>query len=235
MVRSYPQNRNLNVITDNTYQGLGLSQNQSYFQQYLDDIIRVMNESLTQHAGVMVVRFDLHFKSSNVYGEHNHYDSAVITKFFQSLKAKIDYHYSKRKGDGLRAYPYYNFNVWAKEQDTSVYPHYHVALLIDRQTFSGLGPYGDQHQLLEVPRPYKCLSQMIIEAWASAIGESLVQAYGLVHFSSGGSLVMTRGDRSSYLKVFQKLSYLAKVKTKQFGDGTRSFGSNNAKRGLQVA
>ena len=69
------------------------------------------------------------------------------------------------------------------------------------------------------------LAQRIVMAWARALGRSMEQTVGLVHFSEGGVYWIKPGSPlcdSQRAGLFNRLSYLAKESTKQFGHGGRN-------------
>ena len=68
---------------------------------------------------------------------------------------------------------------------------------------------------------------MIIRAWYSALGLELDDYHGLVHYPENCRYILDVNDRSfhgEYTNLLYRLDYLAKLDTKQFGDGDRNFG-----------
>lgn len=56
-------------------------------EHYIQKINHTIRKSLLTHNRVAAIRVDLRFPSSNIF---NFNDSSVITRFFESLKAKIE-------------------------------------------------------------------------------------------------------------------------------------------------
>jgi hypothetical protein len=70
----------------------------------------------------------------------------------------------------------------------------------------------------------------IIKAWASALHINAVYAYPLVHFpqNCGYKIGVFHEilDINSFEKMFYRLSYLAKARSKVFGNHVRNFGTS---------
>jgi hypothetical protein len=65
------------------------------------------------------------------------------------------------------------------------------------------------------------------KAWASALGLELWEVEGLVNFTNNGLFRLDTNSSSyqeGYHELFFAISYLAKIKTKQYGDGAKSYG-----------
>jgi len=72
------------------------------------------------------------------------------------------------------------------------------------------------------------LSTKIVEAWASALGLDDYSTRHLVHFPEDTPVYYLNRNAPNYPQTFAsaffRLSYLAKLETKHYGDRTRSFG-----------
>lgn len=225
MIETSTKRANTQIITGAEYHGLPVHRNQSYYKDYLDRIIGVIDDALNTHRTVAVVRFDLHIPLTNSRGEQVQDHRALVSRFLGSFKAKLSSLVIQRERRGGRAYSPKHFHVWASEQNISEQPHYHVALLINSQHFYSLGPYTDKARILYEKKQSKYLAQLIIEAWTSALEESVEKSRELIHFIPRITYVH-RDNRDDFAAAFQLLAYLAKVDTKHFGIGRRSFGAS---------
>jgi hypothetical protein len=105
--------------------------------------------------------------------------------------------------------------VWAREQVSSDYPHYHLAILLNGQAYRRLGSYTSD----------KGLVRAIKEAWESALGLDESQDNdGLVSYPRDSDFILTRDDERTRRNCFSRLSYLCKVASKRYGDRSRNFG-----------
>ncbi|MBO2694655.1 inovirus Gp2 family protein [Shewanella algae] len=217
MKTRYSANPNLVVIDNGQYQSWKVN-SRPLSQQYLDAILRTMHAALDEHPRTLMVRFDLHLPHLNFDDSTRFYDSTVISKFFKSLNAKIQHDRDVKRRAGKRVHPCTSRYVWAKECADAVTDHYHVAIFLNNDAYSHLGSYS---------RGGNNLSTRIIEAWASAIGIEEFGAAHNVHFPSNPMYYLNRNAAdftSDFAQAFERLSYLAKLETKRYGDNTRSFG-----------
>ncbi|WP_084158794.1 YagK/YfjJ domain-containing protein [Solidesulfovibrio alcoholivorans] len=172
-----------------------------YDQLIFERIIALLNSYLSRHSKCLVVRFDLRFPVCYMQVISNE----LISQFMQKIIQKY-------KRQGLD--PSY---IWVREQDTSVNPHYHCALLLNGHKVR------DFHHVF-------CNAQSL---WGSTLG---VDAFGLVHncisreyvhgFKNGIMIETYREDALlNYEAVIHQLSYLAKMRDKRdHGDPWRNLG-----------
>lgn len=125
--------KNLTITHESTFNG-----NKVYIDkeglvvEYLEGIESVLENALEQYARLFIVRVDL-----NLPTDFRGDDSAVMTRFFRSLKSQVAAY--RRRSARLNRKPYRETTiryVWAKECDTSTSSHYHVALIFDRNIFA---------------------------------------------------------------------------------------------------
>ncbi|QYJ77933.1 inovirus Gp2 family protein [Shewanella acanthi] len=218
MRNRYSANTNLTVINNGLYRGYAVYP-RPLSAEYLEAIYRTMNAALDEHPRTLLIRFDLHLPQLNFPDSPTVYDSTVITKFNKSLNAKILHDRHIKGRDGKRVHPCSVSNTWAKERADADTDHYHVAILLNADAYNHLGNYRHNGQNL---------STKIVEAWASALG---IDAHGvehLVHFPEDTPLYYLNQNapdfEETFAKAFFRLSYLAKLDTKHYGDRTRSFG-----------
>ncbi|OSL81037.1 hypothetical protein EAWG_01269 [Escherichia coli TA008] len=215
----------------------------------------LLDSALSQHRAVSLIRVDLRFPEyMPVTIMDPDPDSAVISRFFESLKAKIQAYQRKKRRANKRVRAttlrYFWCREFGKEKGRK---HYHVILLLNKDTWCSPGDFT-------VP---SSLAAMIQEAWCSALHLEPWQGDGLVHFSRwkpfrkpassdappssadtplpGGCtdtrkaadkkpgeaavLWIKRGDVAAMQKARNRASYLVKNKTKQHnGSGQRNYG-----------
>lgn len=183
--------------------------------KYLDVIQAVMKKALNNHSRTLVVRVDLHTPISACI------DSRVISRFFDSLKAKIKARERKNKRNGVRVHKSEMEYVWCREFGVNNNVHYHLGIFLNGDAFNGLGNYRTVEDNL---------AGMIYCAWASAMKCDVEDVFTLVHFPKSEPFYLLNVLWESFIYkfncVFNRLSYLAKFESKIYGSGKRNFGSS---------
>lgn len=216
-------NTNLAVIDNSFFQGMEVYP-KALSYQYLETMQQVMQRALNEHPRTFMVRFDLHLPSwVNDPDSGMVYDTSVITKFIKSLNAKIANDKASKEREGKRFHRCSLRYVWAKERADAATDHYHVAIFLNNDTYNRLGNFN-------VPGQNLCTK--IVEAWASALRLEDCATRGLVHFPMDTPVYYIDRNAFNYLQIYNaaffRLSYLAKLDTKHYGDRTRSFGYSRA-------
>jgi len=205
-------NTNLSLFEDEYYKNIPVLTNSGPLSEpYLEKIKSVFDKTLEEYSRVYVLRFDLRFPQG-----YFTFDSDHISKFIESIKAKMDADLNRKNKKGMCHLRY----VWAKEQDTSDNPHYHVAIFLNKDVYFVHG---------ELSAHEGNLSAMIRQAWASSLGLSFHEIVGCVHFPKHCGYWVDKNSMffiGQYNDCFQRLSYLAKVETKIFQCGLKNFGSS---------
>ena len=205
----------------------------------------ILNSALAQHRAVSLIRVDLRFPEyMPATIMDTDLDSAVISRFFESLKAKIQAYQRHKRRANKRVHATTLRYFWCRD---------HVILLLNKDTWCSPGDFT-------VPSSLATLIQL---AWCSALHLEPWQGNGLVHFSrrtpfrkptssdarpssddtplpggcsdtrkdsdkkSGGSAVLwiKRGDVEAMQKAMERARYLVKYETKQHdGSGQRNYG-----------
>lgn len=218
MSKRHKANTNLTVINSGQYQGLSVYP-KPLSCEYLEAILRTLDAALGEHPRTFMVRFDLHLPQLNFMDSPTFYDSSVISKFFRSLDAKIAHDRERKRRDGKRVHPCTLRYIWAKERAEADTDHYHVAIFLNNDAYSHLGAFSQSG---------RNLSTKIIEGWASALDLDEHNCNGLVHFPSDKPVYYLNCNDADFSQEYEsalyRLSYLAKLETKHFGDRTRSFG-----------
>ncbi|WP_434762508.1 inovirus Gp2 family protein [Vibrio fortis] len=205
-------NTNLSLFESDKYKSIPvLTTCGPFAKQYLERTKSVFDKTLKEYPRVYVLRFDLRFPQRyfTFYSDH-------ISKFIESLKSKIDADLNRKNKKGMCNLRF----VWAKEQDTSDNPHYHVAIFLNKDVYFTHG-YLSAHD--------GNLSAMIKQAWASSLGLLFHELNGCVHFPRDCGYWIDKNGilfKEQYNACFLRLSYLAKVETKIFQKGLKNFGSS---------
>ncbi|MCG9698026.1 inovirus Gp2 family protein [Shewanella sp. Isolate11] len=217
MSKRHSSNTNLTVISDGQYQGLTVYA-KPLSAQYLDASLRTIHAALNEHPRTLMVRFDLHLPQLNFDDSPMWYDSGVIGKFFKSLNVKIQNDRDIKAREGKRVHPCSMRYVWARERADAATDHYHVAIFLNNDAYNHLGHYNYDG---------RNLSTKIVEAWASALGLDDFECRHLVHFPESKPMHYINKNALDYPQIFAqafyRLSYLAKLATKHYGDRARSF------------
>ncbi|WP_350599194.1 inovirus Gp2 family protein [Pseudomonas sp. 65/3-MNA-CIBAN-0223] len=211
----HPQNTNLTLHTGSTYVGLSVQENKGPFiREYLNRLYLTMERALTQYSRVFAFRVDLRLPSETELPDYA-FTNEVIERFIESFKAKIKHNRSQARKLNKYAHDSKFRYVWARELGQYGKPHYHLAILLNRDAFTALGKY-------EIGRDN--MFNRLVEAWASALGLSVEAVSGLVEIPNNPSYPMNRDDPVGQEEFFYRASYLCKSATKAYGDGSHGFG-----------
>jgi hypothetical protein len=195
-------------------------------QDHLLRIEQTLDKALEDHPRTLAIRVDLRMPAlSECYLEQDsptqfiNSKEKIISRFFASLKAKIDHDQKKRKKAGTRVHKCTLRYIWARERSRNHNEHYHVFLFLNKDTYRFIGGYKNSGSALE---------NMIRKAWNSALGIEEDSRNGLVHFPENPFYHLNTNDPDShskeYRKIYYRASYLAKVDSKDRSDGRRCFG-----------
>lgn len=182
---------------------------------YLQRILRVRENATAEHTRTMAVRVDLRLPDEILINRQG-----LMSRFIESLDAKIAARYRSKLKQGKRTYPCHLRYAWVREVgEINQKSHYHMVLFVNNDTFNGLGSYGDDGT---------GLASLIREAWLSAIQLSQQPEYRkLVHFPDNPLYyldVNSADYRDIYDQLTFRLSYFAKERTKDYNREERSFG-----------
>lgn len=194
-----------------SYQGLDVLKHRgALIANQLARILQTLQRSQAAYLETFCIRVDLH-----VPADHELADNVVIEKFIASLRAKISHSTKTKQAKGTRVHRTKLRFIWCRELSITGRPHYHVLLMVNKQSFFNLGLFD-----------ISCdnLYSRICQAWASALGISLEDVAGLVHFPDNPTTMLRRDDQESLNEVFRRLSYFAKEDTKEVGQGFHTLG-----------
>ena len=208
------QNQNLIIHNSNTFNGLAVQTEHGHLvYNYLKSIYLTILNAVTEHPRTCAIRVDLRLPSDS-----NPVESNVISKFIDSLKAQIQADLRKKERTGTRVHPCRLRYVWVKEKNKAVNFHYHVVLLLNRDTYHILGYFTHIEGNM---------AARIKKAWASALNYDVSGIGGMVHFPENPIYYINiKGPRydEEFADLFYRVSYFAKADTKHFGDCSNSFG-----------
>ncbi len=146
-----------------------------FWQQRIRETVR---HALNVHPRLTALRVDLRFPDVPAAT-----DAAVISRFINALKARIDAYQKRKHREGKRVHPTTLHYVWAREfGECKGKKHYHLMLLVNRDTWCRAGDY----------RAPGSLAGMIKQAWCSALGVDVGCHATLVHFPAWPAVWLAR-------------------------------------------
>ncbi|WP_338920766.1 inovirus Gp2 family protein [Pseudomonas silesiensis] len=213
----HPSNTNLILHNDSAFQGWPIQVDKGPFiQQYLSRLQQTMQCALAQYPRVFAFRFDLRFPTG-IQLPGSVYTNQVVERFIESFKAKITHNRSHALQLNKYAHDSKVRYVWARELGEHGKPHFHLAILLNRDAFTALGK-------LESGRDN--MFNRLEGAWASALGLPVEAVRGLVEIPPNPYYHLHRDESVGQAEFFYRASYLCKSATKGFGDGHHGFGSS---------
>lgn len=213
----HPQNHNLTLHYDNAYQGLPVMHEKGPFiREHLERLHSTMQRALDQYPRVFAFRVELKFPNSGMLPSYA-FTNEVISRFFESFKAKIEHSRSVARRNNRYAHPCTVRYVWVREIASSDRPHYHLVILLNKDAYSVLGHFRSEG---------RNLFNRLEEAWASALGLRRDAVAGLVHIPPNPVYYIARDSWQSQADFFHRASYLCKAATKEYGDRQHSFGAS---------
>lgn len=216
MIR-HPSNTNLSLHYENTYQGFPVQiEKGPFISEYLNRLYQTVGRALTQYPRVFAFRFDLRLPTETQLPDFV-CTNQVIERFMESFKAKIAHNRSQARQLNKYAHDSKVRYVWAREQGQHGKPHYHLAILLNRDAFTALGKF-------ETGRDN--MFNRLEQAWASALGLSVQAVRGLVELPRNPCYHLNLGELGGQAEFFHRASYLCKAATKVFGDGSHGFGAS---------
>lgn len=216
MIR-HPSNTNLSLHYENTYQGFPVQiEKGPFISEYLNRLYQTVGRALTQYPRVFAFRFDLRLPTETQLPDFV-CTNQVIERFMESFKAKIAHNRSQARQLNKYAHDSKVRYVWAREQGQHGKPHYHLAILLNRDAFTALGKF-------ETGRDN--MFNRLEQAWVSALGLSVEAVRGLVELPRNPCYHLNLGELGGQAEFFHRASYLCKAATKVFGDGSHGFGAS---------
>ncbi|WP_065429418.1 MULTISPECIES: inovirus Gp2 family protein [Serratia] len=194
----------------------------------LKRIEETIDNALVKHPRITSLRIDLHTPLiehdvvNNDMPDETYFvkiDSSVISRFIASLKAIIKAYIKAKEKDGIRVHKTSVGFLWVREfTPTSSKKHYHLLLLLNKDTFNYVGNFNEDKG---------ALVSFIHRAWMSALGLTYPYYRQLVHLAKNGCFYLNAKDgkeSEEYKRLIFATSYFAKEYSKCFTDGERNFG-----------
>ena len=215
--RRHPENRNLVLHEGSKFHGMPFQQKKGpLIANYLDRIEKVIQTSLLRHPRVAAMRFDLRLpQGMQAAGD----DNRLMTAFWERLKDRIESDRARARRELRIAHDTTIGYVWAREYDQDDQrPHWHCVLLVNKDSYYGIGRlWSDEQNMYD----------RIASAWSSALGLTLEQGQGLVEAPWKPVYHIYRdGDGKDLAKLFFRVSYFAKMKSKRYHGRVNAFGSS---------
>jgi hypothetical protein len=186
---------------------------------YLQRILRVREKATAEHTRTMAVRVDLRLPDEILINRQG-----LMSRFIESLDAKIAARYRSKLKQGKRTYPCHLRYAWVREMgEINQKSHYHMVLFVNNDTFNGLGSYGEDGA---------GLASLIREAWLSALQLSHHSEYWTLARFPDNPLYYLDVNSAGYKEIYDqltfRLSYFAKERTKDYSREERSFGCSQS-------
>jgi len=211
----HPINTNITLLDQDTFYGMPIQvAHAPYSLEYLQRLFETINTALSEHSRVFAFRVDLRFPAwceSISFQQKNQ----VITRFIRSFKAKINHNRLMARRQNPNAHASSVRYVWAREQDMSTNPHYHVVIFLNHDAFNTVGKFEFYRDNI---------FNRLHEAWASALSIPVESVHGLVEIPPNAGYLLRRDDPLSIADFFYRASYLCKANTKVYGDWIHCFG-----------
>ncbi|GAB7260030.1 inovirus Gp2 family protein [Dickeya ananatis] len=194
----------------------------SHVKSYKERVIEVINRAVKEHTRTLAIRVDLHDPAILDNGDTisciANTDSGSISRFTNSLKAKLAADERRKRKEGKRVHRNTLRYAWVREFSQNGKRHFHVFLFLNKDAYYHLGDYNlDENRL----------RAMITSAWCSALNLTPEEGQHLVQYPDDGKYTLNRDDVLNDIypsDLLNRIDYLTKVKSKVFDDGYRSFG-----------
>lgn len=99
MIR-HTSNKNLTLLSTRLWKDLRVqSESEDLIVNYLERILDVLNNAINEHPRTFVIRCELNFPSDDYEP-----DTAVISRFTDSLKAQMKAHANRKRREGKRVH-----------------------------------------------------------------------------------------------------------------------------------
>lgn len=183
---------------------------------YLQQMLKTIERATECYPRTLALRVDLRLPE----GILARTDSALISRFFDSLNAKFHADAVRKKKGGKRVHPCTLRYIWVREFNLNGKKHYHVVLLLNKDAYAFLGDFTKEEGTL---------AAMIAQAWASALGVAYPEYKSLTYFPRNPCYFLNKKnprDGKKLKDLIYRVSYLAKEATKISKDGERNFGAS---------
>lgn len=155
-----------------------------FISEYLERLYLTMNRALNHYREVFAFRFDLRLPARHIPNDSS-YENEIIDRFIESFKAKIRHNRQMALRENSYAHGSVVRYVWTREVGQHGRPHYHLAILLNKDAFCALRYY-----VLGRDNMFNRLH----EAWASALSLPISAVMGLVHIPENACYFLHRED-----------------------------------------
>ena len=139
-MKRHPKNNNLTLFFGESYEGFDvLHQYAPLIEEYLSRALCVARLALVTHPRTFAFRVDLRFPANQLIDDAQKYKP--LERFFKSLQAKIKHNRLLRAKESGRAHGTAVSYIWCRELGEHGVPHYHLAILLNRDAFFKLGKF----------------------------------------------------------------------------------------------
>ena len=215
--KRHPHNTKLRLYYDSWYQGLPVQQRLQgpQIENYLETTLRVLQHTTYEQNRTLAFRLDLRFPQAMPVGPI-HADNACLNRFFYALRKELE-------AAGTKYHTEIRY-LWAREQDTSDKPHYHMQLLLNYDAFCSLGCFSPS---FSGKYEQGNLYHRCVRAWSWAINWPIYDMAGLLHVATDKLTKqlyvyrMHRNDAETFAQVFYAASYLSKAYSKPIAQRIR--------------
>ncbi|MBN8503070.1 MAG: inovirus Gp2 family protein [Burkholderiales bacterium] len=184
--------------------------------EMLESLYDVTSCAVTQYSRVFAFRVDLRLPTW-IDAEADGFTNITISKFFESLKAKIRHNRARASEMAAYAHDTKVRYFWAREVGDWGRVHYHCTILLNANAYNWLGNFRSAGENM---------ATRVFAAWASALGVPVDQAKELVHFPENPAFLLRREDPGSIAEFFHRASYMCKAATKHSGYGHHGYSSS---------
>jgi len=209
-----PLNTNQQLLHGDHFLGSPVQTKHGYLIiNYLQHIHDCLYRSLNRHSSICVMRFDL-FVPDHVSADQL-LRNAVISKFIASMRAKIRHAQQKSRKKARRVHDADMSYLWCREISGNGRVHYHVALVFNLCAYAFIGKFKLANNNMYA---------RIHGAWASALGMFVGDMRGYIHIPDKPIYRILRDNEESFWLAMCRLSYFAKMNSKEYSQGFHTFG-----------
>lgn len=191
---------------------------------HLQRMHNCINASLKLHKRISLMRCDLYIPLHASFELSR--NNEVISRFIASLHAQIECTQAQSRLAGDRVHDADMRYMWCREASSNGRVHYHVALLFNHAAYAFMGHFNVERSNMYA---------RIHRAWASALTMYIDDVIGEIHIPSNPVYQIVRGDEDSFNTAFYRVSYFAKMDTKEYGGGIHTFGCSKSRREVPCA
>ena len=220
--KRHPDCPKLILHYDDVYKGCNVQQyaGKPLVRQYLDSAIATIDQAVKDPRYTRIFAFRVDLRYPNAMPWLSLHDNSKVMKHFL---AHVNYELQAANTKYNTPMRY----IWAREQNNSELPHYHVMFLLNYDAFNRI---GDMHPDPNGRYTKNNLYHRVVRAWANAIGWPQEEAGGLVHVcrspDGGYGQCAHHEDVDAIREIFYTASYLCKAHTKPIGQQIHTFSTS---------